>query len=300
VGIFRVSKDDLDRLACGQGGGLRCFSYTRADGLPSLECSGGCQPAGCKTRDGRLWFPTVNGLAVLDPDQIPFNARPPPVLIDDVLIEGEKTKSIFTVSPSQAADADELAIPRATLLRVPPGKPRFEFHYTALSLTAPEKVRFKYKLEGLEKEWVEAGTERAAHYSYLRPGDYKFRVLACNNDGVWNETGASLALIILPHVWQTWWFRLLAASALLLLFVLAYEMRLTLERRVTRLRLRMARDLHDEVGSNLGTIALLSEVLSRQAAGANEELGEIRRVTVQTVDSLRDIVWFLDPAPRII
>ena len=130
----------------------------------------------------------------------------------------------------------------------------------------------------------------------MRPGEYRFRVVACNNDGVWNEAGASLGLIVLPHFWQTWWFRSLAAGALVLLLAAAFELRIALERRVTRLRLRMARDLHDEVGSNLGTIALLSEVLSKNPQSAAEEISELRRVALQTIDSLRDIVWFLDPA----
>jgi signal transduction histidine kinase len=157
-------------------------------------------------------------------------------------------------------------------------------------------VKFKYRLERLEEEWVPAGTDRTAHYSYVRPGTYLFRVLACNNDGVWNERGASLAVIILPYFWQTWWFRLLTVIAVLLLVFAVFEMRLAWERRMTRLRLRMARDLHDEVGSNLGTIALLSEVLSKDPRPGAEEVSELRRLAVQTIDSLRDIVWFLDPA----
>jgi len=294
IGVFRVRKEDLRNPTRAQA--IRCFSYTRADGLPSLECSSGCQPAGCKTRDGRLWFPTVNGLAVVDPESVPFNPLPPPVVIDQVLIEGETQKAFFPVLSTAGAVKPGQVLPPT--LRVPPGKQRFEFRYTGLSLTAPEKMRFKYKLESLENDWVQAGSERAAHYGYLRPGDYLFRVLGCNNDGVWNETGASMAVIVLPHFWQTWIFRVVVVVSLLLLFVAAYEVRLAVERRLTRMRLRMARDLHDEVGSNLGAIALLSEVLSRQtpAVGFAEELTEIRRVAAQTIDSLRDIVWFLDPA----
>jgi signal transduction histidine kinase len=148
----------------------------------------------------------------------------------------------------------------------------------------------------LEKDWVEAGARRTALYTYLQPRKYNFQVLACNNDGVWNDIGASLAIIVLPHYWQTWWFRLLVAGAVLLLFIVAYEVRLASERRLSRMRLRIARDLHDEVGSNLGSIALLSEVIPRQSAGSAEEISEIRRIAVHTIESLRDIVWFLDPA----
>jgi ligand-binding sensor domain-containing protein/signal transduction histidine kinase len=297
-GVFRVNKDELERVASGEQPTVHCFSYARADGLPSLECSTGCQPAGCKTRDGRLWFPTVKGLAVVDPESVPFNPRPPPVHVDEVLIEDRTASSVSAIPTSAEAGQPGTAMleSNGTMLRVPPGKSRFEFHYTALSFTAPEKIRFKYRLEGLEHNWVDAGSERAAHYSYLRPGQYRFWVMACNNDGVWNEAGASLGLIVLPHFWQTWWFRLLAAVAVVLLLAAAYEIRIALVRRLARVRLRIARDLHDEVGSNLGTIALLSEVLSKNHHNGAEEISELRRVATQTIDSLRDIVWFLDPA----
>ncbi len=286
-GVFRVSRQELERYARGATQKVHSLGYTKADGLPSLECSSGCQPAGCKTRDGKLWFATINGLAIVDPKNVPFNPLPPPVLVEEVQIE-EKDQSRVVQVPE--------IIGRPNALRVPPGKARFEFRYTGLSLTAPEKVRFKYKLEPLEEDWVEAGPRRTAIYSYLQPGHYLFRVLACNNDGVWNEAGATLALVLLPHFWQSWWFRALAGAVLVLIFAGIYEFRLAAERRLTRLRLRIARDLHDEVGSNLGSIALLSQVAPHRSGGGIDEVSEIRKVAVQTIDSLRDIVWFLDPA----
>jgi ligand-binding sensor domain-containing protein len=293
TGVFRVSKQNLEQFRRGDERTIRCFSYTRADGLPTLECTGGSQPTGCKTRDGRLWFPTVNGLAVVDPETVPFNPLPPPVKIEEVLIEGKDSGTFLPAwletAPGSLRDSNRE-------LRIPPGRQRCEIHFTSLSFTAPEKVRFKYKLSGLEEDWMDAGTRRSAQYSYLRPGHYRFQVIACNNDGVWNDIGDSLGLVILPHYWQTAWFRLLAVALILLLFVAAYELRLASERRVNRLRLRIARDLHDEVGSNLGSIALLSEVMPKDASGGPEELSEIRRVAQETVESLRDIVWFLDPA----
>jgi ligand-binding sensor domain-containing protein/signal transduction histidine kinase len=297
-GVFRVSKEELNRYAVGSSEKLHCFAYTKADGLPSLECSSGCQPAGCKTRDGRLWFPTVNGLAMVDPETVPFNPFPPPVVIEEVMIEGEPKNALgLPIARTDLVNRMQVATGQdSNVLRIPPGKQRFEFHFTGLSFTAPEKVKFKYRLERLETEWVEAGTRRTALYSYLQPGNYEFRVLACNNDGVWNEVGASLALIVLPHFWQTWWFRVLVVAGGLLLLAAAYELRLASERRLNRLRLRIARDLHDEVGSNLGSIALLSEVMPKSAPGSPEEVSEIRRIAVHTIESLRDIVWFLDPA----
>jgi ligand-binding sensor domain-containing protein len=284
-GVFRVSKAELNQFAEGKTSWLQCLRFTKSDGLPSIECTGGCQPSGCKTRDGRLWFPTVRGLAVVDPRSITVNRLPPPVAIEQVAVEGGRN-AVFDAPNSGKQDA------ASAPLKLGPGVQRLEIHYTALSLTEPMKVRFKYKLEGVEETWVEAGTRRSVNFSHLQPGNYQFSVQACNNDGVWNETGASLGLIVLPHFWQTWWFRGLCAVLVLALFVGIYEMRLLSERKLTRVRLRIASDLHDEVGSNLGSIALLSEMIPK----AGEEVDEIRRVAVQTVSSLRDIVWFLDPA----
>ena len=294
-GVFQMAKAGLARAVAGAREPVNCHSFTRADGLPSLDCTSGCQPAGCKTRDGRLWFPTVNGLAVVDPRRVPFNPIPPTVLVEELFVENADRVTTQDSRNGRGTDYD-LSLMRSTAepLRIGPGKARFEFHYTALSLTAPEKVHFKYKLEGLEKEWLDAGSQRTALYSYLPPGHYNFRVLACNNDGVWNEAGASLAMILLPHFWQTWWFRTLAGATVVLCLAGIYELRLAAARRLLRLRLRIARDLHDEVGSNLGSIALLSEV--NKIGGGKEEALEIRRIAVSTIDSLRDIVWFLDPA----
>ena len=220
AGVFRVNKEELNHFARGQTRWIQCLPFTKSDGLPSMECNGGTQPSGCKTRDGRLWFPTVRGLAVVDPENIPVNRLPPPVAIDELVIEGRERESIADAASSTAADRSR------TPLKIAPGQQRLEFHYTGLSLTEPKGVHFKYKLEGLEENWVEAGTRRSVNYTHLDPGTYRFRVQACNNDGVWNEQGASLALIILPYFWQTWWFKVLCAAVVVLLFVVIYEIRL--------------------------------------------------------------------------
>jgi signal transduction histidine kinase len=285
-GIFRVSKTELNQFADRKISWIQCLPFTKSDGLPSLECTGGCQPSGCKTRDGRLWFPTVRGLAVVDPARISVNLMPPPVAIEQVVTEGRERSFTFDLSKSAIPDGSSAS------LKIAPGAQRLEIHYTALSLTEPLKVRFKYKLEGVEDEWVEAGTRRSVNFSHLQPATYRFSVQACNNDGIWNTQGASLDLIVLPHFWQTWWFRALCFTSVVALFVAIYEMRLLAERKLIRVRLRIASDLHDEVGSNLGSIALLTEMISK----TGDEVDEIRRVAVQTVHSLRDIVWFLDPA----
>jgi ligand-binding sensor domain-containing protein/two-component sensor histidine kinase len=292
IGVFRVARQELEKFERGEIQFVNCFVYTKADGLPSIECSGASQPCGCKSRDGRLWFPTVSGLAVVAPDEVKINPLPPPVAIEEVIVDGGDSSAASRTAKPQVIEPLLSTEP----LKVLAGRQRFEFHYTALSFSAPEKVRFKYRLDGLEDAWVDAGNRREAHYSHLVPGTYTFHVIACNDDGIWNDSGAAFVMMVLPHFWQTWAFRVLVGVACLLLFVGIYEVRLAAQRRVANLRLRIARDLHDEVGSNLGTIALLSQVLGRNQTAAGREVSEISRVAAQTIESLRDIVWFLDPA----
>ncbi|HLM61231.1 MAG TPA: triple tyrosine motif-containing protein [Pyrinomonadaceae bacterium] len=159
----------------------------KADGLLVAECNGGQQPAGINARDGKLWFPTQGGVAVIDPNQIQTNPFAPPIVIESAMIDGETVK---------LNDEIELA----------PGKNNLEITYTGLSLIKPEFVKFRYKLEGQDAEWVEAGTLRTAYYSYLLPGEYVFTVIAANSDGVWNTTGKTLKIKVIPPFYRTWGF----------------------------------------------------------------------------------------------
>jgi ligand-binding sensor domain-containing protein/signal transduction histidine kinase/FixJ family two-component response regulator len=182
-GIFRVRKDEL------QEGSryLNPLLLGKNDGMRILDCSGGSQPAGCRSRDGLLWFPTGRGLVAIDPNRLQTNPNPPPILIERIL-------------------ADETRMDGKQSLTIPPGRGQLEFHYTAIELTAPERVLFRYKLEGFEREWVNAGNRRAAYYTNLPPGHYRFRVMACNGDGVWQESPTSIELVLEPHFYQTAWF----------------------------------------------------------------------------------------------
>src|SRR5262249_42906308 len=133
----------------------------------------------------------TRGLAVMNPNDVRTNQLAPPVLIEELRVDGRTVKS--------SANA---------VLRIPPGHGRLDFYFTALSFAVPEKVRFKYRLANLETEWMSFDENlRRVTYNYVPPGDYTFRVIACNNDEVWNETGATLSFVVLPHFWQTWWFR---------------------------------------------------------------------------------------------
>jgi ligand-binding sensor domain-containing protein/signal transduction histidine kinase len=303
-GIFRVSKRQLNDFAEGRAKSVTCFSYGRGDGLGSIDTSGGCQPAGWKARDGRLWFATVKGVAVVDPSRMPFNSNAPPVAIEEVLVDNEPVLNPLPRPGSASGPASAQAI------RVPYEKERIEFHYSGLSFTAPEKVRFKFRLEGLERNWVDAGSRRTAYFTHVPPGEYRFQVIACNNDGIWNETGDSLALVVVPPLWQRWWF--LAVCALTLAtaggVAVRYVYRARLHRELELLeqqsalekeRARIANDIHDDLGARLTQIGLLSELARRQTAQPDEVQAHVSRIAENTrgmVQAMDEIVWAVDPS----
>jgi len=298
-GIFRLSKLELDRVAEGDTAPLRPVVYGRAEGLANLECTGGFCPSGLKTRDGRLWFSTVKGLAVVDPAQLPADSAPPPVLMEQVRVDG---RPLASAANGTLADASHP-------VRIGPGMGRLEFEYTALSFTAPERVMFRYRLVGFDPGWVEAGTRRVAEYSHLPPGPYEFHVIACNEDSVWNEAGATFALSCLPAFWQTLWFRLLAVVTLLggAGWIAKSWANRRLQRRLITVqqqhelekeRTRIARDIHDELGAMLTEISFLSAIGQKPGNKPEEMEGNLRRISdsareaVQTVDG---IVWAVNP-----
>ncbi len=311
-GIHRVSKAELNEVAQGRRRSVNCITYDRSDGLDTVECGGGAQPGGWRARDGQLWFVTSKGAAVLDPARLPRNSQPPPVAIEEVVIDDEVVgakraeirgqRSAVGNQSSEGTRAAAEALPLVTRpsshVTVPPRSHRVEFHYTGLSFVAPTKVRFQYWLEGFDPDWVEAGARRVAYYTGLSPGHYRFRVRACNNDSVWNETGASLGVVVLPAYYQTWWFRLLLVAAGVGLISAFDSSRLARLHALARLRGRIAGDLHDEIGSNLGGIILLSELTQQTPAlplEAQVSLQEINATAQRTASAMRDIVWFLNP-----
>jgi len=210
-GIYRVSRQDLNDFADGKIRSIASIAYGKNDGLLNVECNGGRQPAGWKTRDGKLWFPTAGGAAVIDPREININTVPPPVVIEGLRIVGE---------PVALSDS----------VNVPPDKKSFDIEYRGLSFIKTEYVKYKYKLEGLDKDWVDAGTRRVANYSYVPPGDYIFTVIAANSDGVWNQTGKSLRIKVMPYWYERRWVQVLmilsAALCLVSLVALWYKRRL--------------------------------------------------------------------------
>ena len=194
-GVFRVSKTELHRLADGKATSVASHPYDETDGMRESECNGSYQPAGWKARDGRLWFPTVRGAVVVDPEKALQEPAAPQVAIEEVLADGEP-----------------VAIHAAP--KFSPGKERFEFHYTALNLRAPEKAVFRFRLEGLDRDWVSAGARRTAYYTNVPPGDFRFRVQARAGEGPWSEGGGVFAFRVAPHFYRTGWFLGLLAAGL--------------------------------------------------------------------------------------
>lgn len=220
-GVTRVSRESLLRVEQGRAPTVEATAFARGDGLRSHQCNGASQPAGWRARDGRLLIPTNRGLSILDPGRLLVNDKVPPVVLERVVVDGAD------VAAPRLADG---------ALHLGAGVERLEIHYTALSFLAPERVRFRYKLEGYDRDWLEAGTRRVAYYTRTGPGDFTFRVQASNNDGVWNEAGATLGFAIAPRVWETKWFAGFVAVLLAALgFALARVRVRRLERRATEL-----------------------------------------------------------------
>jgi signal transduction histidine kinase/ligand-binding sensor domain-containing protein len=312
-GIFRVARKELDAYARGERTAIASTVYGRLDGLPSLECSGSYQPACWRARDGRLWFATAAGVVAIQPDDATPNLRPPPVAIEEVLIDvkPQDLKSLgrqpSLVDPGKGRSREWLPV-----IEVPPGKRQFEFRFTALSFVSPDKVKFRYKLIGLEKDWVEAGPRRYmqygyAQYSFLRPGDYQFQVTACNNEGVWNSVGSGVILHVQPHFYETKLFLLLtilSGAGLIILFARAiYRRRLRVEmerverqRAVERDRARIAKDIHDDLGAGLTQITLLSELARRDPPEEVEgHVGQISGTARELTRAMDEIVWAINP-----
>jgi signal transduction histidine kinase len=298
AGIMRMQKKELNAFAHGLTAFIPCRAYGKPDGLPTRECTLGSQPAACCSRDGKLWFPTVKGLVSVHPAQLNPNPYPPPVMIEDALIDGQ----------SQNTNALCAWLPQ--LLIVPAGKERLEIHYTSLNLAAPDKGRFKYRMEGYETAWTEAGNSRVARYSKVPPGNYRFQVMACNEDGVWNERGATLALTVVPPLWRTWWFISAVAAGLLgtVIAVVHYLSTQKLQRQLERLkhqealqkeRSRIAQDIHDQLGASLTQVSLLSELVESDKDRPEEVEGHARQISqtaCETTRVLDEIVWAVNPA----
>ena len=294
AGIFRISRGDLEEFCDGRASRVVSFRFGPEDGLAALQCTGWSQPKIARTADGRMWFATMRGLAVTDPAKMSVNPLPPPVVIESFDADGKQLLS--GGSPSRK-------------LSVAAGTRRIEVQFTALSLTAPGKVRFRHRLLPRDPGWTEASPERRFVFGYLPPGPYRFQVTASNHDGVWNEAGAALDFEVRPFFWQTLWFRgATGGGALALAFwaVRWWSLRkvrrrlaqLERERAVDRERARIARDMHDHVGSALTQLTLISS--PGEAAGTSADpvagrLAQVAELSREIVGTLDELVWTVNP-----
>jgi signal transduction histidine kinase/ligand-binding sensor domain-containing protein len=233
-GLVRVARSELDSILDSTSPALHATVFGAADGVSLTTLAGNINPHVAKTPDGRLWFWNVDGIAVVDPRHLPSNKLPPPVHIETVVINGKERATDEGLELSHRSND-------------------LEIDYTALSFTNPDRVFFKYKLEGMDADWQYVGTRRQAYYNNLPPKTYRFRVMASNNDGVWNEAGAAWNFTIVPAYYQTTWFLALCvvvgAGCLWLLYRLrlrqiAHQFNMRMEERIGE-RTRIARDLHD-------------------------------------------------------
>jgi signal transduction histidine kinase len=291
-GIFRVSRRELNEFAAGRNQRIVCVVYDAADGMTPSEGNGGRQPAGWRMRDGRIWFPTIGGMAIVDPRET--SPSPPPVLIEQAVLNGQPL---------------DLRQP----LKIAHDQENLEIHYTGLSFGKPEMVRFSYQLAGLDKEWIDSGTRRIAYYPHLPPGDYTFRVKAISPDGVWSVREAGLTITVQPPFWLTVWFFSFVVISGVGLALAGYRWRVAQYRRRTaeqeafarqlidsqeRERQRIAAELHDGLSQSLVIIrrrALVCLEASDDQERTREHLQEIAEATRQALEEVREAVFDLHP-----
>ncbi|HYR42075.1 MAG TPA: triple tyrosine motif-containing protein, partial [Terriglobia bacterium] len=247
-GVARVSRAELDRALHDPSHPVTYEFFDNGDGLKGNLDRGGQSPA-VQAGDRTIWFKTSAGLSFIDPEHLPKNPLAPPVHIERMV-------------------ADTSVVDTTNAVRLRPFTRNVQFDYTALSLVEPRRVRFRYKLEGYDSNWQEAGTRRQAFYTNLGPGAYRFQVLASNNDGVWNETGAALSFELLPAFYQTEWFSVVSVIGLLVagfgvyrlrMWQLTSQMRGRFEERLQE-RTRIAQELHDNLLQSVLGISMQIEV----------------------------------------
>lgn len=293
-GIYRVAKAELNDLADGKLQKINSVAYGKTDGMLDTECNGGRQPAGIKTTDGKFWFPTQNGVVVINPEDVSLNANPPPVEIESVLIERQ---------PTDFKNGIELSAKDNNL----------EIRYTGISFIKPEQVKFRYRIEGLDENWTDVGTIRDVYFPSLPSGEYTFHVIAANSDGVWNTDGARLKIRVIAPFWQKPWFLMLSSLGVIAIILLIFRLR---ERELKRRqfiqqefsrrlidsqedeRKRIASELHDSLGQYLLAIknwALFGLNSVTKENPAREFLTEVSDTSSLALEEVREMTHNLRP-----
>lgn len=292
-GVVGVSPRETLRFERGQSPPLLCLHISLAEGLANGGCSGSGQPVSTRTADGRLWFPNYEGIAVVDPRRVSLRPPAPKVMVEAIVADG---KELPPVAPST--------------WDVPSGVRRFEFDYTAPNLVSPQTMRFRHKLEGMDNDWVDAGTRRVAYYSQLPPGQYQFHVMVGGSDNQWHASDRVLRLRVVPRLWERRWLQTTVGGLLAAILAGTY---LWSQRRKYRLRMerlqvqnamenerrRIARDLHDEFGSSLTGLALQGEAITLTddlPSTTKTEISSMTRRVRQLIGTLDEVVWATNPA----
>lgn len=314
-GLFRLRQQEAEDVFTGRAARVQSIHYGKGEGLPVLQAMSGSSPGALRSHDGRLWMTMKTALAVIDPSRIQENRNPPAVVVTGMTVDGElrgwdpgilsqiayKSESSGAASPVDLEKSD-------AVMQLPPGHRRIQFTFTALNFSAPEDLRFRYMLEGADDRWID-GSKREAGYSRLPWGHYRFRVAACNSSGIWSDVPAAVVFVVKPYFWQTWWFRIMAAAVFICVFVgigryvsfrrLRAKLRLLEQQAVvSRERARIARDIHDDLGTRLSEITLLSELALQDHSQREKGQEHIRHISVtarQATDSLDEIVWAANP-----
>jgi signal transduction histidine kinase/ligand-binding sensor domain-containing protein len=283
-GIFSVNKQQLNRIANGADEEIISTSFSTADGMVNRETNGGFQPSAFKSADGRLWFPTVNGVASVHPDDVKRNSEMPPVVIEEIAVDRQARPLDSAVTVS---DAERI----------------LEFHYTALTFSAPEKTRFKYMLKGYDKTWNDAEYKREAAYMNLPPGSYHFSVIAANNHGVWNMTGAGIAVTVLPPFWKSIWFLSIAGFMIIFAGPAFYLWRVKLLKQKAKEqedfsrqliasqeheRKKIAGEIHDSLSQNILLIKHRAHMAIEQSGNAEKVIGQLNEISVLAGETLED------------
>jgi signal transduction histidine kinase/ligand-binding sensor domain-containing protein len=290
-GIYRINKQELNDFADGRITSVTSVAYGAKDGMTDAECNGGTSPAGFKSkRDGTLWFPTQNGIVVINPKALAVNTSPPTVNIEYCLIDGKETP--------------------CDRIKILPENDSLEIKYTGLSFNKPDQIKFKYKLEGLDENWVDAGTRRRAFFTHLPPGEYSFRVSAANVDGVWNETGANLKITVKPPFYRTLWFLALCAVLASAIILAVFNLRIKNLKKIHAAqeefsrkllesqeneRQRIAAELHDSLGQDLLIIKNWAVIGMKNGADSKIQFAEISETASAAIDEVREIAYNLRP-----
>ena len=296
--IYGIQKDDQGNLWLSTDNGLSKFNpengtvrnYYQSDGLQGNQFYWG---ASLKGLNGELFFGGTNGFTAFFPSNLAANLHVPPVVITDFQIFNKPVGIDEEGSPLKKSITQTKAVTLSYNQNV------FSLEYAALDFTAPNKNQYKYMMEGFDKTWIDAGSRRYVTYTNLDPGKYTFKVIGSNNDDVWNETGASISIKILPPFWRTWWFILFSVliGGGMIIFFITYRVRHLLD--IERFRTKLAADLHDNIGSSLTEISILSEVISQRLNSSDGDVKKSLKMISDNsrnlIDNMSDIVWLVNP-----